>query len=461
MKPILLVCASIFWTFAGMAWPVYVHLDIGESQQITIAGKIHQIKVHKLEYTKEPNNKVPANIGSETLKEARVTLSVDGDTITLLQRAYQMPVEFNGLRLYVENTREWVEKASKFQAITSFPKTVKVAIGETGKPWGPEQMHFPIVGYRWRSAMYNNTWGSLVPGKGVYYHHGEDYGVVYDTLDVQAILDGEVATSPLPNGDGESNGLIITHGTDFSYRLSHMNIGTIKPELTKGMAVKEQQLLAKTGRTFLGKEKMGNPHLHVNFEYKGEAISTYPYLVEAYFRDYPDNVLAIAGGYNYVMVGDEVELDATRSLARDGYHIKAYSWTLPDGEIIHTPKAKVRMDKPGTYALTLDVVTDKGDQDRDFLQVCVYDEQKQNNDYLGYFYHLPVRGTKAGDRVTIWRAYYGKTPIEIDFGDGSKRVKAGLKTPHIYKKPGIYTVTVTNQNSSERPTTEKMKIVVE
>lgn len=461
MKHVILLSFFVILALNGMAWPVYVHLNISESQKVTIAGKEYQIKVHKIEYVKEPNNRAPTNIGSETLREACVTLSIDGDTITLHQRAYQMPMEFNGLRLYVENTREWVEKANKFQAITYFPKAVKIAIGQAEKPWGPEDMHFPIAGYRWRSAMYNNTWSSLVPGKGVYYHHGEDYGVVYDTLDVQAILEGTVATSPLPSGDGESNGLIIAHDADFSYRLSHMNIGTIKPELTKGASVKEGQTLAKTGRTYLGKEKMGNPHLHVNFAYKGEAVSTYPYLVEAYFRDYPDNVLAIAGGYRYIMAGDELELDASRSIAREGHKITSYSWELPDGKTIHTTKSKVRFDKPGTYAVTLDVVTNKGDQDRDFLQVCVFDKQKQNNDYLGYFYHIPVRSIQAGDEITVWRAYQGKTPLLIDFGDGSKPVKAGLKTPHQYKKPGIYTVTVTNAQPSERPTTEKMKIVVE
>lgn len=379
----------------------------------------------------------------------------------LLQRPYQMPLEFKGLRLYVENTREWVEKSGKFQAIENFPKDVKIAIGQEGESWGPEDMHFPLLKYRWRSAMYNNTWSSLVPGGSVYYHHGEDYGVVYDAFDIQAPLGGIVAASPLPNGDGESNGLIVAHDTDFSYRLSHMNIGTVKPASAKGSTIKNGQVLAQSGRTFQGAEKMGNPHLHINFIYKGEAVSTYPYMVEAYLRDYPENILAVAGGYAYIMAGEELELDATRTIVRKGHKITKYSWELPDGKMINGAKTKVRFDKPGNYAVTLHVKTDKGEEDRDFLKVYVFNQQKQNNDYLGVFYHIPVRGIKAGDEVNVWRTALSKFPVTIDFGDGSKPVAAKLKTPHTYKKPGIYTVSMTSSKPSERPTTEKMKIVVE
>src|SRR5690606_6456473 len=203
----------------------------------------------------------------------------------LLQRPYEMPVVFKGLRLYVENTREWVKKAGKFQAIEYFPKEAKIAICQEGKPWGPEDMHFPLLKYRWRSSMYNNTWSSLVPGRSVYYHHGEDYGLMYDKFDIQAPLGGVVTTSPFPHGDGQSNGLIVAYDDDFSYRISHMNTATVRSTAAKGETVQRGQVLAQSGRTFQGAEKMGNPHLHVNFVYKGEDVSTYPYLVEAYLRD--------------------------------------------------------------------------------------------------------------------------------------------------------------------------------
>src|SRR5690606_17774660 len=118
-------------------------------QDVVVAGKTYQIKLHKVSYTTEPNNRIPAAIGAQTFKEAQVVVSVNGATVTLLQRPYEMPIVFKGLRLYVENTREWVKKAGKFQAIDYFPKEVKLAICQEGKSWGPETMRFPLLKYRW------------------------------------------------------------------------------------------------------------------------------------------------------------------------------------------------------------------------------------------------------------------------------------------------------------------------
>src|SRR5690606_41110612 len=165
----------------------------------------------------------PGATGAETVREGRVLGYEHGAVVSQQKPAYEMPVVFKGLRLYVENTREWVKKAGKFQAIEYFPKEAKIAICQEGKPWGPEDMHFPLLKYRWRSSMYNNTWGSLVPGRSVYYHHGEDYGLMYDKFDIQAPLGGVVTTSPFPHGDGQSNGLIVAYDDDFMYRISHMN----------------------------------------------------------------------------------------------------------------------------------------------------------------------------------------------------------------------------------------------
>lgn len=461
MKSFLLICFGLFVVIAGQAWPVYVHLDVGETQEVLLRGEMYQIKLHEISYVREPNNRKPAPIGSETLIETRVLISVDGEETTLIQRPYQMPVVFKGLRLYVENTLDWVKKAGKFSAIEHFPKTAKLAVVREGESWGPNDMHFPLLNYRWRSSMYNNTWNSLVPGTSVYYHHGEDYGLMYDKFDIQAPLPGVVIESPLPHGDGKSNGVIVAYDENFSYRISHMNTGTIQPSVTAGATIKSGQILAKSGRTFQGAEKMGNPHLHINFIYQDEVVSTYPFLVEAYLRDYPDNILAVAGGYATMMAGEEIELDATRTVVREGYKIAEYAWELPDGSIVKEAKTKVRFDNPGNYTVALHVKSDKGDEDKDYLKIYVYNQQKENNDYLGMFYHFPVRDIQAGEEVTIWRTSGFKKPATIDFGDGSRPVQAKVKTSHVYKKPGIYTVTFSGINPSERPTMEKIKIVVD
>ncbi|WP_161554512.1 PKD domain-containing protein [Sinomicrobium soli] len=446
-----------------LAWPVYLHFGTGETQGVKVKGKEYRITLEQIEYITVPNNRKPASIGARTLQEAKVTLSVNGETITLTQRPYQLPVDFMGLRLYVENTRDWVKKAGKFQAVKHFPKDAKIALTATGEPWGPDTMRFPVLEYRWRSSNYNNTWSSLVPGKNVYYHRGEDFGLAPDRYHIQAILDGVVQATPLPDGDGASNEIIVKHSDDFSYRVSHVNTGTVKENILKGKSVKTGQLLAQGGRTYKGKEKMNNPHLHINFIYRGEAVSTYPYLVEAYMREYPDNVLAVAGGIQYASEGKEVNLDASRSVVREGHSIQQYIWELPNGKTLKGEKQKIVFDKAGSYPVTLRIQTDAGDEDTDNLQVYVLNEKREFNDFLGYFYTNPMR-LRVKEEFTLWRPWrkgWANKPLSVDFGDGTKLKKAGLVTHHVYKKPGIYTITLTARKPSERPATVKLKVMVD
>lgn len=456
----IVLFALLFCVHAGYAWPTYLHLKIGESQTIKIKNKTYLIELIGVEYISEPNNRKPPAIGSQTFKEARVTLSVNGAKTVLVQRAYQPPVEFKGLKLYVENTRKWTTDAGAFQKITDFPKDAKIALCAAEESWGPPAMRFPIRDYRWRTSLYNNTWSSLVPGGAVYYHHGEDYGAVPDQYHVQALLDGEVAATPLPNGDGQSNEIVVNVTPQFSYRLSHMNTSHVRPEVQLGARVEKGQLLAKTGATYQGEPKQNNPHLHVNFVYDGEAVSTYPYMVEAYLNEYPENILAVAGGYNYVIAGDSLELDASRSIARKGHKISSYTWKLHDGRTTKGAKTTLTYDKPGTYTEELIIKSPSGEEDRDYLQVYVFNTEKQPNDFLGYFYPMKVRDLKVGDEVILWCINKVKEPVLVDFGDGSAAIKAGMLTKHVYKKPGFYTVTFKSSNPSERPATAKMKLIV-
>jgi len=106
-------------------------------------------------------------------------------------------------------------------------KQVRFSAVAEGESWGPDTFQFPIKEYHWRSASYNNTWSSLVPYNKLYYHRGEDYGAIPDKLDIQAPITGTVIQSPLPNGDGKSNALIIQNRQGFTVRIAHMNTETI------------------------------------------------------------------------------------------------------------------------------------------------------------------------------------------------------------------------------------------
>src|SRR3546814_19952750 len=81
---------------------------------------------------------------------------------TLVQRPYESPVAINGLRVYVESTRDWAQNA-EYAMMEDVEKDVRLSICLEGESWGPESLKFPILDYRWRASAYNNTWSSLVP----------------------------------------------------------------------------------------------------------------------------------------------------------------------------------------------------------------------------------------------------------------------------------------------------------
>lgn len=465
MRPLLLLLLLLL-SGPASAWPYLFDLAKGESHTFALGTgkgkKNFTVQLVGVEYVSEPNLWVEEKWGKQTLKEAKVTLLVSGKRLLLLQRPYESPVSFGGLRLYVENTRQWARQA-EFEAIEDFPKEVRLAVVREGEPWGPAELKFPIADYRWRSAAYQNTWSSLVPYNKLYYHRGDDFGAIPDKLDVQAVLSGKIVASPVPSGDGKSNEIVVEHSPTFQYRLSHMNTEWVRPEVTVGKQVQAGEVLAKTGSTWAGaRNQKFDPHLHVNFGLNDQPVSAFPYLTEAYFRDYPDKVMAVAGSYMYTLPGQPVVLDASRSLARPGHRIKSYTWKLHDGTTVAGFKNTLTIREPGLYTEELVVTTADGSEDRDFVQVRVWGDQPPAELSFGWAYHYPVRGIKPNTEVLVWnRLVRPAGPVSVDFGDGSPLQPAEPEMTHRYQKPGLYTVTIAAKGSGGEPVTVKMKVVVE
>jgi hypothetical protein len=244
-----------------------------------------------------------------------------------------------------------------------------------------------------------------------------------------------------------------------------MNRETIDPRLTVGAEVKGGDVIGKTGMTWDGgKNQKADHHLHAGLQFEETEISTYPFLVEAYLRDYDDGVLAVAGGYAYGLPGDTVHLDASRSVARKGRTITSYRWRLHDGREVDGFEADVTYDKPGLYSETLIVRTDKGAEDHDYLQVRIYDPEHGREITRGWIYHTPVRGIAPGTVVTFEnRVQNAGNGALFDFGDGTEPEPVGeyLDVEHVYEKPGIYDVSLTAENVHGEPATVRMRVVVE
>ncbi|CAN5266196.1 hypothetical protein BH23BAC1_BH23BAC1_47310 [soil metagenome] len=295
----------------------------------------------------------------------------------------------------------------------------------------------------------------------MYYHRGEDFEIIPDKLDVIAPFDGKIVKSPVPEGDGKSNSLAIENNDGIVILFAHMNIENIKPGLLVGTKVKRGEVLGKTGMTWDGRmSQISDPHLHLELFYQDIKLASFPYVIEAYFKDYSDEVLAVAGGYRFSRPGLSVELDATRSIARPGKEIKDYEWRLSNGETIKSPLAQISYSRPGLYSEELIVKTKDGQEDRDYLQVRVSDPQFKKDVAYGWGYFYPVRDPEAGSPVLFWNRLVniiGDTII--DFGDGTQ-AKIDKDIGHIYKESGYYTVTLSASGPRNEPVTIKFEVRV-
>ncbi|MBN2003708.1 MAG: PKD domain-containing protein [Anaerolineae bacterium] len=440
-------------------WPSRFALDVAETGEVYVAGQVHKVTLHAAEHVWEPDYWIAGNAAHRTLREARVMVTVDGVEATLRLRPYQAPVEVGGLRLYIESTCAW---DSEVTAGAEAPaKDVTFSAVSAGQSWGPDDLRFPIRDYRWRGATYNNTWSALAPYNSLYYCQGEDFGAIPDRLDVVAMRDGVVVASPLPSAK-DSNLIAISAG-DFVMRYAHINIETLSPRLTVGARVQAGQVLGKTGCTWQGRRSQwADPHLHVSFVLADQLRSPYPFLVEAYLRDYPDAVLPVAGGYTFTTVGQSVTLDASCTVVRPGDAATAYIWRLHDGQTLTGQTVEVAYDAPGQYAVELTVKTEAGAVDCDFAHVRVYDPRAARPKSLGWIYSWPLRGVHPGTPVLFWNRLlqtYG--PVTIDFGDGWPGSTIENDAWYTYRAPGIYTVTVCGYGTTGEPVMSKLRVVVE
>ena len=446
-------------------FPFIFELNQGESQKIirSYNGKKieRNVKVNSIRTFMETNNWFSDSLGKKNYYQADVELDVSGQIVTLHHRPYQMPVKVNGLRINIENIKEWDEHGALGKTGT-MKKQVRIAICLEDEPWGPQSIVFPLQDYRWRASVYNNTWSGLVPFNLLYYHRGEDYGAIPDLLEVVSSIDGKIVSTPVPEGAKGSNGVVIESSDGIIFRYAHMNFENIVKDYIPGKEIKAGTVIGKTGMTWNGKKSQYNdPHLHVELSIKGVDVNSFPYMMEAYLRKYDDKAFAIAGGYRFAVPNEKIELDANRSFGRNGSPLKKTEWNLSDGRIINEPLTSIIYSKPGTYCEELTVETNEGDHDKDFLYVTVYNPSNGNNIASGWAYFYPVRGIKPGDEVLFWNRLTGTTSdVIINYGDGSSEEIIQNETRHIFKKAGEYVVTLKSTGPDNGPVTLKMEVIV-
>ena len=100
-------------------FPFIFELNQGESQNIirSYNGKTIErtLKVNSIKTFMETNNWFNDSLGKKNYYQADVELDVSGQIVTLHHRPYQMPETVNGLRINIENIKEWDEHGSTWE----------------------------------------------------------------------------------------------------------------------------------------------------------------------------------------------------------------------------------------------------------------------------------------------------------------------------------------------------------
>lgn len=442
----------------GAATPCRDLFELNKGETVTVRG--HKVRfLGAIEHT-EPYFESVHGKCADAIASADITVEIDGVRKSFTGGPFRMPVTLNGLRFLLGATRNWTGGI----APDPLAKDIRLEIRDASKPWAvPGRFVFPIRNYRWRIMNYQHTYlGLAVNQTRVYYHRGEDLGMIPDIEQALAMEPCKVVKRPGPGGDGASNSVVLEDSDGFTFRYAHMNAPNILAALQPGVRLAQGQPLGLTGNTWRG-HPVSDPHLHVEMHDAANPAAfrnTFPIFVAAYRHSYPGELLPIAGGWRHLFAGESLTLDGSHSLAGARRAIQSYAWRFTDGSRASGPTVRRSYHQPGTYSEQLTVTDDQGRRDSDFVEIFVLSrDQKQMPPYAIIDYY-PIRGIRPGTEVRFLVHYSHMRDVKIDFGDGTI-VPYALDTTHRFERPGTHVVTVSGADSGSGPGLFHARVIVE
>jgi murein DD-endopeptidase MepM/ murein hydrolase activator NlpD len=487
-------CAVLIHAFPAPAQnvprrPLFHTIDLnrGDLREVELPnGKTAKVKVVEVQETRDSLR--------SAIRLARVKIEVNGQAETLTSGNYQLPVTIGGVQIDCPVTRGCYQNHDPWEDSWGLDKDVRLRLWPADSSWfEPGKFVYPVR-QRWFASptqignepSYVDGGDRPEPKRPIYYHSGNDIGGCEGMIEVVSACDGLVVSSggkampeytdaPFykPRGDYDYVYVLDDHG--WFYRYAHLQL--IDPAIQPGMRVKAGQKIG-----VLGKEGSSGGWAHLHFDIKAKQPSgkwgiqdAYPFLWEAYLREYKPAILAVARPHHLIAAGEKVTLDASRSWSAIG-KITRYQWTFGDGSTATGPTIERTYQTPGSYSETLMVSDERGQIDYDFAIVQVLD--RNQTDKLPPTIHAtyaPTFDIRAGDPVTFkvrtFRADSGNETWY--FGDGSEPVKVNsggsvkehdpagyAQTIHRYMKPGHYIARVEGTGFGEMKATAHLQVRV-
>jgi CubicO group peptidase (beta-lactamase class C family)/murein DD-endopeptidase MepM/ murein hydrolase activator NlpD len=443
-----------------------VDLDIGETQVVELADRSKvTVKLLDVWERRDPLR--------NAVREARVTVEVNGNAVEVSSAMYHLPVTVAGVQIDCPVTGGYIGDSSK-QNAWGLKKAARLRLWPAGWPWvRPGTFAYPVR-QRWFAGdtqMANEPTfvnGDERPGTArIYYHYGLDFGGAEGLVEVVAATEGLVVSAAgetlAEHSDSPARArydvVYIVDGRGWYYRYSHLM--TIEVDL--GQRVRMGQRIG-----LLGKEGGSGGWSHLHFDIVSRQPSgewgiqdAYVYAWQAYQQEYGPRILAVARPHHLAAVGEEIVLDGTKSWSASG-SIAEFEWTFTDGGTASGPTVRRSYDAPGTYSEILKITDEAGHIAWDFSVVQVLDPSRpeQLPPTIHAAYH-PTTDIRPGDLVTFKVRTFRTTVGEErwDFGDGSPprtvrsdgnanvHAKDGYAvTEHWYDRPGRYLVRVERSN---------------
>ena len=442
-----------------------VDLMIGEAADVTLAnGSVAKVKLVALDEKTDSMAKA--------VREAKVTIEVNGEKAVLSSANYHLPRMVGGVQVDCPITRGY--NANSGEDSWGLEKDARLRLWPAGSPWiEPGTFVYPLK-QRWFATMtqFSNepTYvdGGDKPDRAkIYYHNDLDFGGCEGLTEVVASTDGLVVSVANKTLDGYSltpvrpryDVVYLLDERGWYYRYSHLH--TIDAAITLGSRVKMGQKIG-----ILGKEGASGGWTHLHFGIKSRQPSgkwgtqeAYAFAWEAYVKEQKPEVIAVARPHHFIRAGETITLDGTKSWAASG-KIPSYAWTFTDGSTSNEATLTRTYTQPGSYSEQLKVTDAAGHTSYDFAIVQVIGTDEKNIPPTIHPTFYPTQHLKPGQPITFkvrtFRDHGGET---WDFGDGPPPVtvtsdgnakplaKDGYAiTEHAFANAGDHIVTVQHTN---------------
>lgn len=442
-----------------------VDLKLGETAELRLAdGKLAKVRLLDLQ------EKVDSMAGA--VREAKVTVEVNGEKAVLSSANYQLPQAVGGVQVDCPITRGY--NANSGEDSWGLEKDARLRLWPAGSPWiEPGTFVYPLK-QRWFATMtqFSNEptyvdGGDKPDRRKIYYHNDLDFGGCEGVTEVIAatdglvvsvadkILDGHTLTPVRPRYDV----VYLLDGRGWYYRYSHLH--TIDRAIQLGARVKMGQKIG-----ILGKEGASGGWSHLHFGIKSRQPSgkwgtqeAYAFAWQAYVKEQKPAVIAVARPHHFIRSGETITLDGSKSWAASG-KLASHEWTFTDGGRSSQVRVSRTYDKPGSYSEILKVTDEAGRVSYDFAIVQVIGADEKNIPPTIHPSFWPTQNLKLGQPVTFKvRTFRDRGGETWDFGDGTPPVKVMSDgnarplnkegyavTEHAFARAGDHRVTVEHTN---------------